>query len=73
MDAPFVHHNASAQVFEEAPGRCRFVWSADVLPHELGDFVDGLIEQGLRVIKKTLEEATSASGSGHRQSSMHHT
>jgi hypothetical protein len=56
-DAPFVHHNASAQVFEAGPGRTRFVWIADVLPHELGGFVDGLIQQGLAVIKKTLEAA----------------
>jgi hypothetical protein len=51
------HYNASAQVFEEGPARCRFVWIADLLPHELGPMVTGMIEQGLSVIKPTLEAA----------------
>ena len=55
-DEPFRHHNASAQVFDVAPDRCRFVWVADVLPDELGGFVTGLIEQGLGVIRSTLEK-----------------
>lgn len=56
-EEPFHHHNASAQVFDVAPDRCRFVWVADVLPDALGGFVTGLIEQGLGVIRATLEEA----------------
>src|SRR5262245_16883092 len=28
------HHNASAQVFADGAGHCRFVWIADLLPHE---------------------------------------
>lgn len=60
-DEPFRHHNASAQVFDTAPGRCRFVWIADVLPDELGGFVTGLIEQGLGVIRSTLEKTASES------------
>src|SRR6478736_536137 len=32
---PVKHHNGVAQVFDEAGGRSRFVWTADVLPHEL--------------------------------------
>lgn len=64
-DDPFVHHNASAQVFELAPDRCRFVWTADLLPDDLGAFVAGLIEQGLGVIRSTLENAAQAAdGSG---------
>ena len=60
QDEPFRHHNASAQVFEIAPGRCRFVWIADVLPDELCGFVTGMIEQGLGVIQKTLEQESRA-------------
>ena len=59
-DEPFQHHNASAQVFEIAPDRCRFVWIADVLPDELCGFVTGMIEQGLGVIQKTLEKESHA-------------
>jgi len=48
------HHNASAQVVPEGTG-CRFVWIADLLPHELAPLITTMIEQGLAVIKKTLE------------------
>jgi hypothetical protein len=48
------HHNASAQVFAEGAG-ARFVWIADLLPDELAGSIRAMIEQGLAVIKKTLE------------------
>jgi hypothetical protein len=32
VDKPFQHYNASAQVFDEGPAKCRFVWTADLLP-----------------------------------------
>jgi hypothetical protein len=51
------HHNASAQVFAEGFGRSRFVWIADLLPHELAPAITGMIEQGMAVIKRTLESA----------------
>src|SRR5438876_2941495 len=35
VDKPFQHYNASAQVFDEEPAKCRFVWTADLLPNEL--------------------------------------
>ena len=49
------HHNASAQVFPDGEGRSRFVWIADLLPHEVAPDVAGMMEQGLAVIKQTLE------------------
>src|SRR5262245_41650286 len=55
VDKPFRHYNASAQVFEESPGKCRFVWTADLLPDELAPNVAGMMEQGLAVIKQTME------------------
>ena len=51
------HHNASAQVFAEGPAQCRFVWIADVLPHEAAPAMASMIEQGLAVIQQTLERA----------------
>jgi carbon monoxide dehydrogenase subunit G len=50
------HHNASLQVFSDGPGRSRVVWIADLLPNELAGYVAGLIEQGLGVLKPTLEK-----------------
>lgn len=49
------HYNASAQVFPEEGGRSRFVWIADLLPHEMAPAITGMIEQGLAVIKRTQE------------------
>jgi uncharacterized protein YndB with AHSA1/START domain len=57
IDGPLgaTHHHASAQVFADDNGRSRFVWVADVLPDELAAPVRGLMDQGLSVIKETLE------------------
>jgi carbon monoxide dehydrogenase subunit G len=49
------HHNASVQVSAEGEGRTRLVWIADLLPDELAGDIRGMIEQGLAVMKKTLE------------------
>jgi carbon monoxide dehydrogenase subunit G len=49
------HHNASAQVFADGENRCRFVWIADLLPDEVAPAIAAMIEQGLTVIKRTLE------------------
>jgi carbon monoxide dehydrogenase subunit G len=54
------HHNASAQVFADDEGQSRFVWIADLLPHELAPTIAQMIEQGLAVIKRTLESTHSA-------------
>ena len=48
------HHNASLQIFAEGKGS-RAVWIADLLPHELGPAIGGMIAQGLEAMKKTLE------------------
>jgi hypothetical protein len=57
VDGPLgaTHHHASAQVIAEGSERSRFVWVTDVLPHELGGPTSRLMEQGLLVIKETLE------------------
>ena len=55
VDGPFRHYNASAQVFDEGQGSCRFVWIADLLPNELANDVASMMEQGLSVIKQTME------------------
>jgi carbon monoxide dehydrogenase subunit G len=49
------HHNASAQVIADGEQRTRFVWIADLLPDALAPTVDGMMQQGLLAVKKTLE------------------
>lgn len=53
------HHNASAQVFPEGEARCRFVWIADLLPNEMAQHIQSMMEEGLAAIKRTLDGATS--------------
>ena len=49
------HHNASLQVFADGEGRSRVVWIADLLPNEVAPAIAAMIEQGMAVMKKTLE------------------
>jgi carbon monoxide dehydrogenase subunit G len=49
------HYNASAQVIAADDGGTRFVWTADLLPHDLRATVAGLMEQGLEAIRTALE------------------
>jgi hypothetical protein len=50
------HHNASLQVFAaEGDGRSRVVWIADVRPDEVAPTIAAMMDQGLAVMKKTLE------------------
>jgi carbon monoxide dehydrogenase subunit G len=51
------HHNASAQVFAEGAGRSRLVWIADLLPNEMAGAIEGMIAQGIGVMKQTIEKA----------------
>ena len=50
------HHNASMQVFDDSGGRSRVLWIADLLPNEVAHDIRTLIEQGMTVMKQTLEK-----------------
>jgi carbon monoxide dehydrogenase subunit G len=54
------HHNASAQVFDAGGGRTRFVWIADLLPHEAAATIGGMMERGTAVLRQTLESAAES-------------
>ena len=49
------HYNASVQVFEGSGGGSRVVWIADFLPHDQKGQIETMIEQGMAVMKKTLD------------------
>jgi hypothetical protein len=51
----FAHHSASVQVFPDGPGHARFVWISDVLPHDLGEPVERLMDLGQAAIRRALE------------------
>ena len=50
-----IHYNASVQVFSEGDNKCRVVWIADLMPNEVTDSINQMIEQALRTMKQTLE------------------
>lgn len=49
------HHHASAQVFDEGPGRSRFVWITDVLPDAMAAYIEPMMVQGGAAMKAALE------------------
>lgn len=53
------HHNASLQVFAEDGGHSRLVWIADLLPNEMADPISGMIGEGMRAMKRTLEASAA--------------
>ena len=52
------HYNAAVQVFADGDGRCRFVWTVDLLPNEMAGYVGAQMDMALRVIKPTLEQTS---------------
>ena len=49
------HYNASAQVFANADDRATVVWIADFLPNEAAGQIGQMMEQGMAVMKVTLD------------------
>src|SRR4051794_7181401 len=45
------HDNAVMQIIAEGPGRCRFVWSRDLLPDELAQPLHAGMEAAAAIIK----------------------
>ena len=62
VGGPMTHHNASLQVFADGDGRSRVVWIADLLPNDLGPTIAAMIEQGMGVMRQTLERAARQRG-----------
>jgi uncharacterized protein YndB with AHSA1/START domain len=58
LDAPFRHYSAVAWVEADGEG-ARFVWTVDLLPDELAARVEGMMEAGIQVIRKTLESTAA--------------
>jgi hypothetical protein len=51
------HHHASFELFDDGPGRCRVLWTADVLPHEAAKAVGSMMDAGVAAMRNALEPA----------------
>ena len=60
VDGRPTHHNASLQVFAEGGAGSRIVWIADLLPNDLAQSIDGMMEEGMRAMQRTLEAGGEA-------------
>ena len=52
------HHNASAQVLVDGNGGARVVWIADLLPNDMKSQIEQMMDQGIAVIKATLDRTS---------------
>ena len=55
IGGPLTHYNASAQVFADADGQTRLVWIADLLPNEVTGAISLMMDEGIAVMKSTLD------------------
>lgn len=51
------YHGASAQVFPDGKGGCRFVWITDLLPDAMAPYISSQMDEGVKAMIKTLEKA----------------
>ena len=52
---PLTHHNASAQALANVRGGTTVVWIADLLPDEAAATIASMMEQGMTIMKQTLD------------------
>jgi Polyketide cyclase / dehydrase and lipid transport len=58
VSGSLTHHNGSAQVFPNANGLTTVVWIADLLPDEAAGAIGAMMDQGMAVMKQTLDRIT---------------
>ncbi|CAN5190261.1 hypothetical protein BH11PSE4_BH11PSE4_08870 [soil metagenome] len=44
-------HSASVEIIADGPTRCRAIWITDVLPHEIGPYMDAQMDLGARAMQ----------------------
>jgi carbon monoxide dehydrogenase subunit G len=61
VDSPMkmTHHHATIQVVPEGANQSRLIWIADVWPNEAAERVGAMMEQGSRVMERTLNATKS--------------
>lgn len=49
------HYQGAAQVIAEGSGKCRFVWTVDLLPDAMAEYIDRQMNLAVPLMKKALE------------------
>ena len=52
-------HSASVQVIADGATRCRAIWVADVLPHEIAPYMDGQMDLGAAAMQAAFRRKAS--------------
>jgi carbon monoxide dehydrogenase subunit G len=55
VDGGASHYNAAVQIVADGPGKCRLVWTIDLLPNEMAPAIAGMMDHATGFMKKTLE------------------
>jgi len=55
----FTHYNGAAEVLADGKG-ARIVWTADFLPQDAAEMVDGMMSDGAAAMKKALDRLAAA-------------
>ena len=61
VDSPMkmTHHHATIEVVPDGADRSRMIWIADVWPNQAAERVGAMMEQGSRVMERTLNAVKS--------------
>lgn len=51
------YHGATAQLFEDAKGGCRFVWITDVLPDDMAPYISAQMDEGVKAMVTAFRKA----------------
>lgn len=49
------HYNAAVQIVDEGNGQTRFLWTIDLLPHDIAPYISAQMDLGIEAMKKKLE------------------
>ena len=50
-------HSASIQIVTDGDARCRMIWIADVLPHEIAPYISSQMDLGAAAMQRALGKA----------------
>lgn len=59
-EPPFITYQGTAQVLPSGEGRCRFIWTVDLLPNDITEHIETQMELGAEAIRRAFQAPVSA-------------